>query len=298
MAKNKDNLLKLLEFLDNSILNEPENVWFVDELRKRINSETHKVDNRFDDIYEQCVEQILHQQAENFYKDFSIVSLKPQLLEDFKKMEMWRRRNNLHEFCLAMYQQIECVVNYISKDNTLNEVARVMMGDKVYVDYNNPIVSNRTGSYQIANLLFSSEVGAKSIRLVADQYANDKFRCIYYFVCYKGMMKNNQFENFVEETNIFKDIYGIRNQNHRGNNPDEYEKDREHRIYPYPTVHFFKFLNFLADFMHRINQGFPLSDELVRYSKSISNTVVRPKLDGPKIVDKIELPNDGRKRIK
>lgn len=37
MAKNKENLQKLLEFLDKSILHEPENKWFVEELRKRIN---------------------------------------------------------------------------------------------------------------------------------------------------------------------------------------------------------------------------------------------------------------------
>lgn len=104
MAKNKENLQKLLEFLDKSILHEQDNKWFVEKLRSKLLSSP---DGRIDRIYEYCIEDIIRKQAEEFYVDFVLADIKDTLVKDFIRMEHWRRRNNLDEFGLAVFQQIE-----------------------------------------------------------------------------------------------------------------------------------------------------------------------------------------------
>ena len=119
---NREYLKKLLDFLRERILPIPGNQWFAKELYKLLAPAS---DARISDIHEQCIESILTQQANEFYKDFVIADLRPQLIADFIKMEHWRRRNNIYEFSLAMYQQVECIVNYISRNNTLCEVSLI-----------------------------------------------------------------------------------------------------------------------------------------------------------------------------
>lgn len=49
-------------------------------------------DERLNQIYEYCIEKILRKQAEEFYKDFPITSIVPTLVEDFVRMESFRRK--------------------------------------------------------------------------------------------------------------------------------------------------------------------------------------------------------------
>lgn len=126
-------LKKLLDFLQNRILSNPANQWFAEGLYKILAPVS---DARISDIHEQCIEEILQEQASDFYKDFVIETLRPQLISDFVKMEHWRRRNNIQEFCMALYQQIEAITNFLSADENLNLIWRSIRNAGFLVDFN------------------------------------------------------------------------------------------------------------------------------------------------------------------
>lgn len=118
---NREYLKKLLDFLEKRILSIPENQWFNRNLYKILSPAS---DAKISDIHEQCIESILTSQAEDFYKDFVLEDIRPQLIIDFIKMEHWRRRNNIQEFCMALYQQIEAITNHIGRNESLNLIWR------------------------------------------------------------------------------------------------------------------------------------------------------------------------------
>lgn len=293
---NKEYLKKLLDFLQSRILSNPANQWFADDLYKIL---APAPDARISDIHEQCIESILRQQAAEFYKDFVIENLRPQLISDFVKMEHWRRRNNIYEFGLAAFQQIECIINYLSRDNTLCEVFRTMMDALCYIDGFTPAVSNRNqkSSYTVAQLLFMHDAPTKSKEILPKQWVLDKFKSVNYFVCHKGCLTNYQFNQFVDENNIFGEIYTLRNLNHRGNDLTDKEKERLKNIEDNPSRAFLTITSFLCWFVNSINQGFPISKDLIEYAKTDFSGVRKPNI-GPKVLDKIEIKDDGRKRFR
>lgn len=293
---NREYLKKLLNFLQNRILSNYDNQWFAKELYKIL---APAADARISDIHEQCIESILKEQATEFYKDFVIEDIRPQLIADFIKMEHWRRRNNIQEFGMALYQQIECITNRLSQDDTLCEVFRTMMDALCYVDSYNPMVVNRyeQSSYTIGQLLFMHDVPTKSKVILPQQWTFDKFKAINYFVCHKACLTKYQFNQFVEENNIFGEIYALRNLNHRGNDPTDKEKERLKKIEENPSRAFLTFISFLSWFIDSVNKGFPLSKELKEYAQTDFSGVRKPEI-GPKVIKKIDLLPDNRKRFK
>ena len=289
---NREYLKKLLDFLRERILPIPGNQWFAKELYKLLAPAS---DARISDIHEQCIESILTQQANEFYKDFVIADLRPQLIADFIKMEHWRRRNNIYEFSLAMYQQVECIVNYISRNNTLCEVFHTMMDCLCFVDAYPPTVDNRNpkSSYTVAQLLFMHDAPTKSKEILPSLWAYDKFKAINYFVCHQTMLTNYQFDQFVGENRIFGELYALRNRVHRGNDLTEKEIERTKQVESNPSRGFLTLTAFLTWFIDSVNKGYPLSNELVTFSKTDFSSVRKP-LIGPKVVGKIDLPKSKR----
>ena len=286
---NREYLKKLLDFLRERILPIPGN-----QLYKLLAPAS---DARISDIHEQCIESILTQQANEFYKDFVIADLRPQLIADFIKMEHWRRRNNIYEFSLAMYQQVECIVNYISRNNTLCEVFHTMMDCLCFVDAYPPTVDNRNpkSSYTVAQLLFMHDAPTKSKEILPSLWAYDKFKAINYFVCHQTMLTNYQFDQFVGENRIFGELYALRNRVHRGNDLTEKEIERTKQVESNPSRGFLTLTAFLTWFIDSVNKGYPLSNELVTFSKTDFSSVRKP-LIGPKVVGKIDLPKTKSKR--
>lgn len=291
---NREYLKKLLDFLRERILPIPGNQWFAKELYKLLAPAS---DARISDIHEQCIESILTQQANEFYKDFVIADLRPQLIADFIKMEHWRRRNNIYEFSLAMYQQVECIVNYISRNNTLCEVFHTMMDCLCFVDAYPPTVDNRNpkSSYTVAQLLFMHDAPTKSKEILPSLWAYDKFKAINYFVCHQTKLTNYQFDQFVGENRIFGELYALRNRVHRGNDLTEKEIERTKQVESNPSRGFLTLTAFLTWFIDSVNKGYPLSNELVTFSKTDFSSVRKP-LIGPKVVGKIDLPKTKSKR--
>lgn len=95
-------------------------------LRKKLKIESSAYvvldnDRRLDEIYELCIEKITRKQGDEFYADFPITSLRSTLAYDYNRMERFRRKDDFGDFCLAMYQQIENITNYICSDPVVDK---------------------------------------------------------------------------------------------------------------------------------------------------------------------------------
>lgn len=263
-------------------------------------------DERLNQIYEYCIEKILRKQAEEFYKDFPITSIVQTLVEDFVRMESFRRKDAFGDFCVSLYQQIENITNKLCESRQLNNIAEKMWGSSAYVVSNKdvePRIDNRMDStFTIASLVFpgqNKKTGLpysfeKSQSSLQVQYASDKIRAIIYFLGYKATMRNVDYENYIEITSLMSDIYQCRNMNHRGNTLTQWESDTINRIIPMKSYYYFKFTGALAQFVNGIKNGVPAIPSIEAYSQSIEK--VKEKMPMPKTLGKIELSEKDLKK--
>ena len=216
-----------------------QDVEFNEELRKKLGiassaSSALIDDDRLNQIYEYCIEEIIRKQAEDFYKEFPVTSIVSTLIDDYVRMESFRRKDNFGDFCLALYQQIENITNKICESSVLAEITDKMWGHLAYVKtpegQQEPDIRDRTGKTDIANLIFygTSKNGLpnaveKSRKSLQNQYASDKIRIIVYFYGFGTRLKNSDFDSFREITGLLNDIYQCRNMNHRGNTLTQWE---------------------------------------------------------------------------
>lgn len=288
-----------------------QNTEFDMELRKRLNvASANSVlsdDERINDIYEYCIEDIIKKQATEFYADFPLQTIKDRLIGDYIRMESFRRKDNFEDFCLSLYQQIECMTNKLCENKDLSDITEIMWGHPAYLKIEkgkDTSIYNRGGDYTIASLLFpgnnkqsgNTNAFVKSRISLQTQYAMDKIRTIVYFLGYKAMMKSGDYDSFVEITSLLNDIYQCRNMNHRGNSQNQWEKETFDRIFPLKSLYYFKFLGVLAQYVEYIKEGWGYIPELKKYSESIEKqNISAPQ---PKVLGKIELKDDGRKHLK
>ena len=288
-----------------------QNTEFDRQLRKRLNvASANSVlsdDERINDIYEYCIEDIIKKQATEFYADFPLQTIKDRLIGDYIRMESFRRKDNFEDFCLSLYQQIECMTNKLCENKDLSDITEIMWGHPAYLKIEkgkDTSIYNRGGDYTIASLLFpgnnkqsgNTNAFVKSRISLQTQYAMDKIRTIVYFLGYKAMMKSGDYDSFVEITSLLNDIYQCRNMNHRGNSQNQWEKETFDRIFPLKSLYYFKFLGVLAQYVEYIKEGWGYIPELKKYSESIEKqNISAPQ---PKVLGKIELKDDGRKHFK
>ena len=302
---------KLMSTIDKIARLTQQNTEFDMELRKRLNvASANSVlsdDERINDIYEYCIEDIIKKQATEFYADFPLQTIKDRLIGDYIRMESFRRKDNFEDFCLSLYQQIECMTNKLCENKDLSDITEIMWGHPAYLKIEkgkDTSIYNRGGDYTIASLLFpgnnkqsgNTNAFVKSRISLQTQYAMDKIRTIVYFLGYKAMMKSGDYDSFVEITSLLNDIYQCRNMNHRGNSQNQWEKETFDRIFPLKSLYYFKFLGVLAQYVEYIKEGWRYIPELKKYSESIEKqNISAPQ---PKVLGKIELKDDGRKHFK
>lgn len=295
---------KLMSTIDKITRLTQQNAEFDMELRKQLNvasaNSVLSEDERINQIYEYCIEEIIRKQANEFYTDFPLQSIKDTLIGDFIRMESFRRKDNFGDFCLSLYQQIECITNKLCEKKDLSDITEKMWGQPAYLKIEKdkePSIYSRSGDYTIASLLFGKiNAFEKSRKSLQAQYAIDKIRTIVYFLGYKAKMKNSDFDSFLEITSLLNDIYQCRNMNHRGNTQNQWEKDTYDKIIPLKSLYYFKFLGVLAQYVEYIKEGWGYIPELKKYSDSIEKQKI--SAPQPKVLGKIELKDDGRKRFK
>lgn len=260
---NRENLKKLLAFLKSKILTIPDNQWFANELHKTLAPVS---DARILDIHEQCIETILQEQANEFYENFIITEIRPQLIADYIKMEHWRRRNNIQEFCMALYQQIEAITNHLGRDSDLNLIWRNIRSANFLVDTlkNSIKVRWEKGDTIEKKIIYKPENYGKELKELG---AMDKFKAILFLIVYKTYVDGKNKSFFYEDFNKACDIYMVRNLNHRGNIIDENKSERISYIIDNPTFAMCSLLGFYAHFVSGINKGYPVSLELVEFAE-------------------------------
>lgn len=304
-----DDKLKLT--IDKILQLSKQNEEFNVELRKALEimpsaSSTLIDDERINQIFEYCIEKIIRKQAEEFYKDFPLKTIVPRLIEDFVRMEFFRRKDCFGDFCLSLYQQIEGMTNKICENKELADITEKMWASPAYIKTQQDSeisISNRSESnYNIAMLVFPGQnkktgqpfsVEKSRVTLQA-QYAVDKMRIVVYFLGYKAMMKASDYDSYVELTGLLNSIYQCRNMNHRGNTLNQWEIETQERILPLKSFYYFKFMGVLAQYVNYIKKGVPSIPSTIEYAKSLE----KKKVSGINVVGKIEIKDDGRNRFK
>ena len=320
MAQKKEHLSKLLEFIQH-IINEPGNEEFTIALKECVGSKQSAIigdSPLLDEIYEYCIEKVIRQQAESFYKDFPFRELIPDLVRDFERMETFRRRDNFGDFSLAVYQQIERITNYICEEiSSIKDITSKMWGCPAYIKtyedgkYIEPNITNRQGITTIADLVFSSkEKDEKSKKALQELTAIDKLKVLVYFLGYKGMMKNSDYNHYNSFVSKLRDIYLCRNLNHRGGAVSDYQQKRYNEILPSQYKYYLIHTGVLAQYVSYIEDGISFLPTIEEFAnsldkkstdsetKSIEINEMSTPPSGPKILGKIDLPSDNKKRFK
>lgn len=263
---NKELMIKLLEFLKNQILPAPENQWFAKELFKIL---APTADARITDIHEHCIEKVMEQQANEFYKDFVIPDIRPQLVSDFIKMEHWRRRNNIQEFCMALYQQLEAIVNFICNNSAVKQIWKDIRGAYFSTDFKAKDIRVRWKDDKSKTIeegiVYKPENYGKELN---ELYAMDKFKAVLYIFVYNTSVNLNNSNSFNYDFNTGHSIYEMRNLNHRGNIITEDQSKHITDILNNTTDSMCMLLGFFARFVSGINKYYPIKDDLNDFAKS------------------------------
>lgn len=256
--KDREKLKKLVQIIGDLIKIEG-NEWLIDEILKTIGDTTpvEKIAKHslIQNIHEYCVEQKIEKQATEFYSSFPLDELRPQLIIDFKKMEHERRRDDFENFCLCLYQQIENITNYlfasgISENWTKQKhnIAIKSIYDRSQKQY---IFPNKGGT-SIEKLVFQN---TEPISDLSKWHANRKFRAVlFYFYFGKEVTRDDYAFNSIYFTH--EEIYQMRNQNHRGSRPTDYQQKTLNKIKGKESKYYFKFYGFLQNFVTQIEYHF------------------------------------------
>ena len=230
-------------------------------------------DQRMDEIYEYCIERIIKQQAQEFYRGFPFGIA--ELTSDFCRMETFRRKGNFVDFCMATYQQIEFVVNNICRDPQLDVAIKrmwglssVVNGGKGPVLISNRCEKKKDGSKQntIAELLLKKPNGTIEIPdSIQNLTAINKTRVVAYFVGYKASLTIKEFKSYCDIDSCLRDLYWCRNLNHRGGLLSE----KQQQILKGKSSYCYKFMWALTQFMDMIRDNYASINELIKYSETI-----------------------------
>jgi len=253
MKVKRNNLEKLIALIV-EISSQPENEWFKNELIKKLTTDlSDNNSTAINEIYEYCIQLIIKGQAERFYEDFKLETIKANLIKDFVRMEKFRRENNFEDFCLAMFQQIEGIVNALLNE----EIQTYLVTQKDTVTHK---VRNReTGVYEeqvlwqliFYPLLLEDDLKKKLNKSIFEWDFAERFKTvlfIYYF--------NKKLYNYNEFQTIFfigHELYQSRNLNHRGSILTIMQQKTIDKVILNSHKYFFKFMGFLEDITTKIN---------------------------------------------
>lgn len=245
MGLDKKSLDRIVQFVK-TVKDIPGNDEFIAELRKVLNDTERpqlsivdsNIDPKIDHIYEYCIEEIARKQAKEFYADFPISEIVDGLVEDYVRMEYFRRKDNFGDFCLSVYQQIERITNVIYSNleqcTYINDIRDIPPFDR-----NGQ--RQGAGRYQkISDIVWYPSEQRK------EPSAMDKVKNAIYFII-------DGASEFVWDYDFYSgiyDIYKMRNTNHRG-----VINDDQLIIQANSSLNYFVFHGLLAQYVVGIKRG-------------------------------------------
>ena len=115
MAQNREHLEKLLQFLD-SLIKEPGNEWFVEELSQKVIKRQSRVDNNLDknsfNTFLSLQHNKIRRKARTYYKDIKDSKLRNQLVNDHAMMIWYKSIYEVEKYFVHVNYQIENMLNY------------------------------------------------------------------------------------------------------------------------------------------------------------------------------------------
>ncbi len=209
------------------------------------------------DIHEYIFEINISQQAKEFYRIFPDLIVQ-ELITDFIQMENYRRRDSFENFCLSIYQQIECFVNYLFKSGKL---FRKILSERTNLAFksernNQTLQSLIIASYNKENNCFYSDRDYNkefSQRKIDDEYISKlnfkvKFRTVLYIPYFENSPYS--YHDFNEILKIFSEVEQGRHLVHRGHlNKTPKQVEILEYINENKYLCYLKFYGFLVDFM-------------------------------------------------
>jgi hypothetical protein len=252
MNDNKQNLKTLIDFV-NDIANQNGNEWFKKELINSLISHEHS-SSELKEIYEYCIKIILKDQANKFYSDFKLLTIKTKLIDDFIRMEQFRRDDNFEDFCLALFQQIEGIVNELSNADVVNYLK------KEYRTSSHKVKNKATGTYEqkkVYQLIFhtsltETDVQNKLNKPMSEWDFTERYKSVLFYYYF-----NKKIFNYYDFQLIFMlghELYQSRNLNHRGGKISDNQKRTIDKVLSNSHRYYFKFLGYLEDFTTKINE--------------------------------------------
>lgn len=242
---------KLKTTLDKIVQLTRQNPEFDKELRKALEIKPSASSNpieykQIEQIFEYCIKRVIEEQAKNFYDSFPIEEIRPELEADFVRMEDFRRKNAFGDYCLAVYQQIENICNYITSSKDFMSTVKILKDLDAYKQK------------KIYNVLYGDNPYLKDglDRLNNDKLsARDKISIVVFFL--GGFWKKIFYpSDYIKLREIINDIYFCRNLNHRGSLQDEKQIDKADNFSQKYSGTFLNFYGALFDFTRLVRDGF------------------------------------------
>jgi hypothetical protein len=305
--KDRDKLKKLVQIVGD-LLKFEGNEWLIDELLKTIGESSpveeiakHSV---IQNIHEYCIEEKIKKHAAEFYKSFPIQEIKDQLIQDYKKMEHERRRDDFEGFCLSMFQQIEAIVNFLFESDSIKSKLQTERKSSAFLEWDSEKkVWSRNSKQRLVPFLLMKvnpeknenspkynpnsegpfyEMDEKSEDAYFDKDGNpiidynpnkkswgflNRFRTVLFYYYFKSELKQIDFDK------IYKpgyDLYIMRNQNHRESKPTDNQKEIIDKIAENEGKYFLKFYGFLENFISQVEQSLS-SQNLPKSSRDQTN---------------------------
>lgn len=310
--QDKEKLKKLIDIFE-ELLKIKGNEWLIDAILEKIKS-TSTIDeiskhSVIQDIHEHCIEKKIEKQAIEFYSDFKIDSIKQQLVEDYKKMEHERRRDDFEGFCLAMFQQIETIVNFCFELSDFKEKINKNKLESAFLEWNantktwerkseqsllpflliqiNPLYKSQGNSeikqgepfYKMNSNELDKYFDSNGFPIV-DYNPNKKswsflhrFRAILFFYYFNQKLKQQDFEAIYFPGN---ELYNMRNQNHRESKATPKQAEIVNNIKGKESKYYFKFYGFLVDFVSHVNLNMikpPIAQNITKKTENTKNTI-------------------------
>lgn len=230
---------------------------FGDELRKRLNVKTNQVVDsnlresaKLDHIYEYCIKQILQQQASLFYAPFKEFDIYETLVSDYVRMEDFRRKDNFEDYGLALYQQIENIINMFYANPKYLAVFKSMINSTSYVPTNK---GTDAAPVSVGAVVFGSgNFYTDGINNLSKNQstARERVKLLVYALMFFG--EKYDWKRYSEVTDTINKIYLCRNKNHRGGIQTENAQKTLAEVEANTSWAYFEFSNALVEFVRLI----------------------------------------------
>ncbi len=281
--------------LDRILLLTQQDAEFNNELRKRLGMDSAAISHitdteKIEHIYELCVEEILRQQAENFYEQFQSFSDKYLLIDDYVNMGHAQRRNKFDYYSLCLYEQLERIMNAIfDVDDFLKTLNKIWdIEGSCYYDKKN----KTTNIFTFGNIIWGFDKNEKEKYLSSGKEraknkatlsARDKIRIVLFFFNYYAY-SNYKKESFYKKgyddlCDKYLDIYLCRNTIHRGTEQSEKEKTKVREIHKKYTTSYFEFNWLLTQFVWMTKDYKDTINSIVEKLPQIESAIITNKLD-------------------